>query len=140
MNCSKGFYFNRQRKCESIDPLCKGFDENIGGCTSCYPGFALVNNQCIIDQERLKTSKCAVWEDGVCTKCTDRAYFGADGKCKEVNKLCKGFNQQNGRCTSCYPGYNLNALQGTCEVASTIEGCAEIDENGMCKKCSKGYF
>lgn len=34
--------------CEVIDPYCKNFNKRLGLCEECYPGYASVNNKCVI--------------------------------------------------------------------------------------------
>lgn len=50
---------------------------------------------------------CAeIGSNGNCLKCAFRYYF-RNGVCVAVNDQCKAWNENNGACTDCYPGYSL---------------------------------
>jgi hypothetical protein len=49
----------------------------------------------------------ASWKDGKCIKCAYRAYFN-NGVCNSVSDNCQTWDQLDGKCLTCYKGYNLN--------------------------------
>lgn len=48
---------------------------------------------------------------------------------------CNGFDVLTGRCTTCYAGYDLDQNRGVCERSTSLSGCLERDDNGVCTKC-----
>ena len=48
VRCSKGYYFENNTTCRAIDPLCKTFDLERSVCTTCYVGFQLESNSCVL--------------------------------------------------------------------------------------------
>ena len=57
-----------------------------------------------------------------------------------MNPLCKTFNDQNGRCTSCYPGYRLDVNRGSCAIFFKDPNCKIYDANNQCQQCANKYF
>jgi hypothetical protein len=47
ISCYQGYVAIRG-KCLDQNPLCKGIDSNTGGCTGCWPGYALENSNCVL--------------------------------------------------------------------------------------------
>lgn len=41
VQCSRGFYFNANKVCTQIDPLCSTFDSKSSQCFSCYTGYKI---------------------------------------------------------------------------------------------------
>lgn len=93
-----------------------------------------------------------------CVKCSFRAYFNSNGDCKQVSDNCQTWNQNNGKCKSCYKGWGV-PTNGVCNGPSILVGnpddhCAQYEyvdikgnkccefEKGckkVCKVCDKGY-
>ena len=48
--CSNRYYVGSGGLCVPVNPLCKDFESN-GGCKSCYPGYNLSGNQCIVSRQ-----------------------------------------------------------------------------------------
>jgi hypothetical protein len=48
--CSNRYYVGSGGLCVPVNPLCKDFEGN-GGCKSCYPGYNLSGNQCIVSRQ-----------------------------------------------------------------------------------------
>lgn len=40
--------------------------------------------------------------------CAKRTYFNEGGICVEVSALCKTYDDFDGKCLSCYEGYDLD--------------------------------
>lgn len=84
---------------------------------------------------------CKSFTSGLCNECYKGFYFHSYDKiCKRINPLCKSSNKNNGACTSCYPGYNLNVNGGTCEVFFRDPNCKKFDNNNKCLSCAKRYY
>lgn len=141
VNCSKGYYFNVNKVCTQIDPKCKSFNVTSLLCTACYPGYALVNNNCEVSVVQSQSSACAQWADDFCVKCVPRAYYDVNANCIMVSDSCKTFNTFNGHCTSCYPG-NAVSTQGEClPSVDSPTSCAGTDAvSGLCNKCYNGSY
>lgn len=145
LQCSNSAYF-RNGACVQSDPLCRTFDSNSGACLSCYYGYALQGGKCsVADTAGPVDALCAKWANGVCSQCSQGAYF-SNGVCTQSNTLCKTYDSSNGACTSCYNGYVLSA--GNCAVApSPVANSAPADPNcaqwngRVCVQCSPdAYF
>lgn len=85
---------------------------------------------------------CSEFSNGLCVKCSNGYYFGANGKCKIVPPTCASFDKLTEKCKACYPGYELNG-NSAC-VQSKVEkvedsGCNTFVD-GVCAKCSFGYY
>ena len=129
LRCSKRYYVE-DGKCIPVNPLCQDYNEK-GACTSCYRGYSLNNGRCTI--AIAKDPNCKSFVGGLCSECYKGFYFHSyDKACKRINPLCKSSNRNNGACTSCYPGYNLNANSGTCEVFFKDPNCKKFDGGKNC--------
>ena len=51
-------------------------------------------------------------QQGFCKSCSTRFYKDQDNICQPVNPNCRTYDEMNGGCLSCYPGFGL--LEGTC--------------------------
>lgn len=47
VQCSKGFYFNSDKLCTQVDPLCASFDSKSGQCFNCYIGYKINQGKCV---------------------------------------------------------------------------------------------
>ena len=115
IECYSGYYYNRARgACQPLNPLCKTSNLFDGSCTSCFPGYSLTAGLCGI---AFQDPNCKEFNDDrtVCEKCSARFYPGPQGRCVQINPLCKTANELNGACLSCYPGYTLQGI--TCAVS-----------------------
>lgn len=109
MKCSFGYYFNLNSICTKADQSCQTFNEINGDCLSCYPGFALGAGKCNRETQKVIDANCNnVNSNGVCVKCSSGYYFRS-GLCTKVDDFCKNFDIGRSNCTTCYPGYALNA-------------------------------
>ena len=70
--CSQGFFFDERNRCKAINPQCRYFDEISKVCGDCYPGYVLLNDNCVVGT---KNNLCAEWKEGICLRCVVRAYF-----------------------------------------------------------------
>lgn len=50
-----------------------------------------------------------------CLKCSYHYWKDKFGKCNAVSDMCKTWNETDGKCTSCFPGYNA-PVNGVCGV------------------------
>ncbi len=85
---------------------------------------------------------CSIWKAGKCEKCADRAYF-YNGVCTAVSDHCQTWDALDGRCLTCYKGYNLG--NGACVLADqkgpTDLGCKVWDwDNQKCLECSSRHI
>jgi len=103
-------------KCVEVNPQCNTFNATSGACLSCFPGWNLVGNTCVLPTPPPQTGiNCATYAaNGACATCYAFSYL-KDGNCVEVNAQCKTFDYAQSKCTACYPGYVLNA-SSTCIV------------------------
>lgn len=58
---------------------------------------------------------CKEYEDGQCAACSTGSFLTEENFCKLVSPLCKTYQEADGKCTGCYPGFTL--VDGGCEVA-----------------------
>lgn len=139
VKCSKGFYFGSNGQCTASNPLCLTFSSIDGSCLSCYQSFVLQNSLCVPDANNTSTDpNCASWNSGVCLACSSRAYFNNDGLCAQVSIQCNTYEDSDGLCTSCYPGFALSS--GSCVPAVSPSSCAKFDQSGNCLNCSQGSY
>lgn len=94
--------------------LCRTFNATNGYCLTCYSGYIVKNNTCVLTTSTSSDPNCLTFAaNGQCQQCYV-SFFVSSGVCKLVNQLCKTTNYSDGSCLSCYPGYSLN--QGNCAV------------------------
>ena len=77
---------------------------------TCYNGYAVELGKCVVDVNQFKpavNSLCAQWKDRVCLKCAERAYFNDRSVCKEVSNNCATWDMLDGKCLTCYFGYDI---------------------------------
>ena len=137
--CYKGFYLNSYEKiCKRINPLCKTSNLANGACTSCYAGYSLnpSNGACEIF---FKDPNCKVFKaDNLCEKCSSRYYVNDANKCSPVSPLCKTYDDLNGHCTSCYPGYVAD--DGKCVLGNAKDSNCKNFIDGTCDECYNGFY
>jgi hypothetical protein len=144
LNCSKGYYFDSNKICQQIDPLCKIFDYNNTICTSCYLGFTLVNGSCSVsDATSPSDPNCKSFDsNNVCITCSKGYYFNQNKVCTQVNSECKTFDYTKLVCTACYNGYDLVA--GNCNPtnsSSTVSTTCAQWLDSVCVKCvPRAYY
>ncbi len=59
IQCSRGFYFNSNKICTQVDPLCAGFDSKTGQCFNCYTGYKIEQGKCLEDPQAVSDLACA---------------------------------------------------------------------------------
>lgn len=47
VSCSVRFYQDDNGICQPVNPNCNGYNPDTGACTTCYPGFAIVEDTCL---------------------------------------------------------------------------------------------
>ena len=137
--CAIRHYINNSGKCSSVSPLCKGYDEYNGFCTSCYPGYITHDGTCILGNS--KDPNCKRFQGSTCADCYNGFYLNYEKKCMQGNPICKTFNRQNGHCTSCYPGYVISG--STCVEGQAKDPNCKIfsKENDVyCTECYRGFL
>lgn len=75
----------------------------------------------------------------ICVKCSWGSFLNSKGKCQQANPLCKTFDQTNGKCLSCYPGFEVE--EGNCVIlrVELDPNCNQF-EGTKCVKCSQGAY
>lgn len=136
--CSNRFYIASNGRCVPVSPLCRNNDAQ-GRCTSCYPGYSVFEGNCIIAQNT--DSNCRNSTAQGCIECYSGFYVSQTTRvCTRVNPLCRTFNNATGACTSCYPGYGINTVNGNCEVSFKDPNCKQFDSNNICVECGTRFY
>ena len=60
------------------------------------------------------------------------------GKCSPVSPLCKTYDEGNGHCTSCYPGYVPD--KGTCLIGNAKDQNCKNFVGNQCDECYSGFY
>lgn len=106
VRCSRGFYMANDGSCRLVSALCNTYNESYGYCTSCYPGYILVNGECSIAPQSTANLNCRNFSNGMCYECSNR-FYSSNGICTPVNDYCNSYNVANGACLTCYQGFVL---------------------------------
>lgn len=51
-------YFLKGPVCSPVNPLCKDYNFTDGKCTSCYPGYSIVQGSCELGQAQNSLANC----------------------------------------------------------------------------------
>jgi len=142
--CSYGYYFVNSI-CTQINPSCQNFDISRGLCLACYPGYELDSTKNCQKQTNQTNPNpyCSSWNGAICLKCAVGSIFNSQGICALLDPSCKTNNMQTGACLDCYAGYALsNNYSCVLSVNSTLSdpNCNSFNSNGVCTKCSSGYY
>lgn len=118
--CSLNWVFNANNICVPVSDFCKTSNLN-GACTSCYSGYDLNNGACLVSPSntiRPSDLGCSNWDwnKNICLTCSTNWFFNSNKVCSQVSDLCKS-HSSNGKCTSCYDGYDL-AADGSCSLST----------------------
>ena len=141
--CSKGAVFNPFGVCITVDPSCLGHDPADGLCTSCYAGYELSpSRSCAQAKAQEGDPNCKTFNNNVCTECSKGAIFNSLMICIIVDPSCFTFDERDGSCTSCYPGYEV---KGRACILSNITDtrdpfCKSFLAPEVCIECSNRYF
>ncbi len=85
--------------------MCKDYDLISGACITCFQGYSILNNDCVVSTLINQDKNCKTYDsNNICTSCY-QGFYVMNSKCQANNPLCKTFNISNGFCLSCYPGY-----------------------------------
>ena len=122
-------YFLQTGICKFCNNLCKTCTLNPDHCTSCLPGFNLLNSTC----KQSCKEHCLTCDDP-CSLCED-GYLSKNGICEACDGSCQTCADKTFFCTSCRDGFHL--VGASCE-----KGCAQNCETceGTCKKCKAGFY
>lgn len=141
VNCSKGFWKDANGACNKVNPDCRTINPNNGFCTSCYPGFIIAADLCVV-QDGTADPNCQTWDKDICANCSKGFYFDSNNVCTGVDPFCKTFDFVNLVCTDCYSGFSL--ANGACEfnpIAPVNDpNCNSFDTNGGCLNCSTNFY
>ena len=143
MKCYARFYANRGL-CWRVSPLCRTYDKDKGFCLSCYQGYRLDENECLVDLSTKPLLNCKEYspQTNLCLTCM-RRYFAFEGICLQVFPECKDYDSETGLCTSCFNGYFL--LEGQCQIVATalsVPFCQNYNplDPRQCLKCVSGFY
>lgn len=143
--CSNRFYKDKEGICQPVNNNCRTFNPENGACTSCYDGFAIIEDVCLPKLESddfAGLSNCnQLGPNGTCKKCSSGYYFDSKRICQRIPDTCADFNIQLGQCMGCYQGYALDEKKNCVVDIISINdlGCNKF-ENGKCAKCSVGFY
>ncbi len=140
--CASKFYLDSTSKCRQINPICKTANQNTGACTSCFQGYILSRDTCIIGGASNSDVNCQNFTNNICQQCYSGYFLNPSGVCTQNNPLCRT-SDRNGFCLSCFPGYRLlnnNCSATTSSTSSSDVNCKSTDQSGICTGCYSGYF
>lgn len=139
--CSDRYYIGPTGFCMEVNPFCNRYNLVNGRCFSCYPGYALRNDNCFVENKTVSDDNCKTWRDDVCVECAFGAYFSPSRICTLADPLCRTFDNTNGACLSCYDSFELigiRCIKSEIKDVSDVN-CAEFSQ-GACTKCSVGFI
>lgn len=143
MECFQGYTIVKG-KCEQRDDLCANFSQIQNKCLSCYAGYNLNSeSKCVvtpIGTTGIEDINCIKIQGKECIKCADGYYLNPQKKCQQANPQCRSISV-DGKCTSCYQGFDLKA--GDCIIPSiqlVLPFCETYASNGECSKCLDRYY
>ena len=140
-DCYDRFYLD-SNTCREVNPLCKGYNSSNGACTSCYVGYIVEGQSCVIATNT--DIYCRTYSQSnpfLCEQCYG-GFFLLGGKCTVRDDQCANYSQEQARCISCYQGYTLLPDTYSCVVSSSVPtnlNCLQV-QNSRCVKCVNGYF
>ena len=146
--CSKRWYPNAQNVCVPVSDLCSTWDAATGVCLTCYYGSIVQDGQCVVNTDTSVVPEsnllCKIWSGEVCSECSERSFFNADGLCVAVSANCNTFDRASGACLTCFQGYDLQDGQCIYSPANTARpsdlGCGTWDwTNQVCLACSNRW-
>jgi hypothetical protein len=144
IKCIAKFYLSITGMCQGVSPLCKEYNNVTGACTSCWTGYVLSINACIVANSQNYDVRCSKRVGNTCVSCYSGYYLNSNTlKCTPQNLLCKTVNLVNGDCLGCYDGYTLqNGACTTSNSTTTDINCQQFEQNNskICLKCYNGYF
>ena len=149
--CAFRAYFNNAGICTAVSDKCNTWDKHNGACLSCYTGYGLANNSCVISSSNnVNTTTpstvqgCKTFKDGKCQECANYWVLNPSGDCSMVSDLCRTYDN-SGNCLTCYVGYEIS--NGSCVYSQSNYakpshgGCQNWDyNNSICLKCSTNWI
>ncbi len=142
VQCLSKFYLDSSSKCRQMNPLCKTANQNNGACITCYQGYVLSGDVCIIGGATNSDVNCQNFTNGACQQCYSGYFLNTQGKCAQNNPLCRT-SDKTGACLTCFPGYRVvdrNCSSSTSATSSSDVNCKSTDQSGVCTSCYSGYF
>lgn len=139
LECSKGYFFNKNGVCCEVSPLCSQFNVAEGVCQACYQGYSIVDGACKVSS--IDTG-CIQWKGNACIQCSKRWFFDTNGHCQAVSDQCATW-ESSGNCLTCYGGYVLS--KGACVVnPNPFDGSSNVLcavwKGTSCIKCAERAF
>ena len=134
--CNEGYFFSKNGECVNTRN-CKKSQKRLSFCEECDEGFFLSNNGLFCSS----SPNCIYGdrETGKCTDCQNGFYLDLNNnQCKSNTENNKFKNCKKGgdKCEECVYKYYL----GEDNLCSLSKNCSISDENGICKKCSDGFY
>jgi hypothetical protein len=137
VKCSRGYRFDSQGKCISLDTRCERYDATNSSCLQCYGGFMVGDGGlCVLITE----AGCLAWANQSCQSCS-KGYYLFQGHCLKMDPYCSIFNYSSFTCLACYSGYV--SLNNTCQLTPPshhLFNCASISSNSTCSSCYFGFY
>ena len=108
LQCIASYYLNSNGYCTVANPLCRTYNLTNGHCLSCYKGYTVSGESCVVESSGSTDVNCLKFtSSGECEQCYV-SFYVSNGICMQMNDLCRSVDQTDGRCLSCYPGYTLS--------------------------------
>lgn len=142
LECYAGFV-NIKGSCESVDPLCRTYDNTTGYCTSCYEGYAINGRTCQLIGGQTLNPCLEQNTKGLCLQCV-LSYSLSNGSCVYNQSNANSFNIpfctaaiNATYCSLCADGFYSQL--GICYQVSSY--CSTYNpSNGECLTCKTGYI
>jgi hypothetical protein len=137
--------YNYNGVCTAVNTLCNTWSNQNGNCLTCYNGYILNGNNCVLNDQAVSGNPlCKTFNGPTCIECANRAY-SRNGICTAVDNSCATWSSQNGQCLTCYNGFALQ--NGLCIALPAAPApsinfdiyCARTDSTGRCTRCFYGF-
>lgn len=134
---------NIKGSCESVDPLCRTYDNTTGYCTSCYEGYAINGRTCQLIGGQTLNPCLEQNSKGLCLQCV-LSYSISNGSCVYNQSNANSYNIpfctaaiNATYCSLCADGFYSQS--GICYQVSSY--CSTYNpSNGECFTCKTGYI
>ncbi|EAR86018.1 transmembrane protein, putative (macronuclear) [Tetrahymena thermophila SB210] len=114
ITCRDGQFLDQNNKCKPCHSFCNTCEQQSDRCTSCRPGFLLIQSFCY---------------DEVCQ---DGYFKNQQGKCQRCSESCSKCVNYQDQCTECANEYTLDSRTQRCIKNSSNQKC-----HPNCKECSQ---
>lgn len=146
--CAEGYRLTLDQKMCKVKPAGVLFCENYSNhttCVRCFPGFGLIDNECIQLTDAEIIQNCDYYTVKAliitCTGCTKNHYL-KDNTCLSSNIGKCVIPTGPSTCILCEPKYTLITRFGTTDCKlSEIPNCRILDPmTELCSACKPGYY